>query len=722
MSASFLAEYVIIFAFLPFTLSCSTSAQAEKSLPLARNVNSVKPAQLKDQPSAAWPKILDELALKDGQQGRAYVDPCNDFYQFACGTWLDKTTIPENKKYVSRQSTIPLDQTDEKLNLILEGYASGSLKISSPSQKILASHYKACMQVDQTTTLAASQVQTQRIDLLKLGQLTKAEFRQLLPKIIAEQHLSGQSGFFNFGSFQDPADSNQVIGNLSQGGISLPDRDYYLKQDAASVKIRNQYKVYINHLFHLFGASRKDSSVAAQKVLAIETSLAKASLSIADRYDAEKTVHPSGLKDVEGRFKNFDWDLYFKTLQLGPQQSQRFNLEEPEFFSALNQMLIDSPTQDLVTYMTWKLLDGSASEMGGVYEKLHFQFWNKQLNGAQQMLPRWKFCTQAVSNQLGYALAEAYVQTFDGEKIKAKTQQMIAQIKSSFEQDLQSLDWLDASTYQAALEKIRFMQQKVGAPEKWRDYSRLENLGDLFLQNSANISRFESRRDLAKIGQAVDKSEWYMMPWEINAYYDPANNEFNFPFGILQPPSVDLTASEGANLGSFGGSTIGHELTHGFDNDGSQYDARGNIKNWWSPQTQQQFEQKSQCFVQQANAYPIKDVNLNVNGEQTLSENLADQGGVKLGYMALQKSLMIRKEQAPWLGRYNERQQYWIAYAQSWCTKGRPEALRVQITSDPHPPAEFRVNAVMMNRPEFAEDFQCKPGQAMVPVERCSVW
>jgi predicted metalloendopeptidase len=280
---------------------------------------------------------------------------------------------------------------------------------------------------------------------------------------------------------------------------------------------------------------------------------------------------------------------------------------------------------------------------------------------------------------------------------------------------------LDQDTYKGALEKIQLMGQKVGGPEKWRDYSQLEKQGSNFLFNTLYVTKFESHRDYKKIGGPVDRTEWYMMPWEFNAYYDPANNEFNFPFGILQPPSLDLTATEGANLGSFGGGTIGHELTHGFDNSGSQYDAHGNIKNWWTDATQKKFDGKAQCFINQASQYMIKDVGMTVDGSQTLTENLADQGGVKLGYLVLEKSLQQRPEGAMWNG-YTERQQYWIGYAQSWCTKSRPESLRVQMTSDPHPPAEFRVNGVLMNRPEFARDFKCASTAKMVPANRCSIW
>jgi len=366
------------------------------------------------------------------------------------------------------------------------------------------------------------------------------------------------------------------------------------------------------------------------------------------------------------------------------------------------------------------------------FDQADFEFWNKHLRGEKEMKPRWKRCTQAIERTLGYALAEVYVKTVDTVTVRNKVESMIQWIKTTFKNDLNELSsgkggWLDTTTRDEALKKLEVLAQKVGAPEKWRDYSALktESLttsNASFLTNDVKAVEFETRRDLGKIGKPVDRKEWDMMPWEINAYYDPAKNEFVFPFGILQPPSFDVRASDGANLGAFGGGTIGHELTHGYDNDGRQYDAKGNFKDWWTSDTKKKFEEKSQCFVQQANAYKIEEVGLNVDGKKSLPENLADQGGVKLGYLALSLAQSTRPHAKPWLGRYSENQQFWIAYAQSWCTKKRAEALRVQIKTNPHPPEEFRVNGVVMNRPEFARDFGCSVGSRMAPKNRCEIW
>ena len=527
------------------------------------------------------PPILDATAMKDGQNGNPSVDPCDDFYQFACGQWLDSTIIPAEKKGVSRQATIPLEMTDVVLNKILEKYAKNDFSAPSSQAKQLGAFYQSCMSYDKNTKPSLDFVKQQIKNIQALASKSQ------LPKVIALSQTFGMGPFFSFFSQQDPEDSNRFLGNLAQGGISLPEKDYYLNTDEDSVKIREDYKAYMASVFTLFGSSPAKAKSQAEAVLKIETALAEVSLSLEDRYDTTKTVHITAFADLQKSYPDFDWKTYFQTLKVSEMQLSRFNIEEPEFFAGFIALLQTESLENIKFYLIWKLIDNSAEKLAGKYEQMHFNFWSKRLNGIAQPLPRWKFCTQEVENRLGYALAEAYVKSFDGSEIKKKTEKMISDIKDAFQTDLISLSqgpeaWLDQDTYAGALEKIQLMSQKVGGPEKWRDYSQLERQGSNYLFNTLYVTKFESHRDYKKIGGAVDRSEWYMMPWEFNAYYDPANNEFNFPFGILQPPSLDFTATEGANLGSFGGGTIGHELTHGFDNSGAQYDAHGNIKNWWT--------------------------------------------------------------------------------------------------------------------------------------------
>jgi endothelin-converting enzyme/putative endopeptidase len=319
-------------------------------------------------------------------------------------------------------------------------------------------------------------------------------------------------------------------------------------------------------------------------------------------------------------------------------------------------------------------------------------------------------------------LAEAYVSSIDGAAIKDRATQYSVLIRDTFAKELETLTWLDQATLNEAKAKLALLGMKIGAPEKFRNYDALKISKSSFFENDQNIATFETRRDLAKLGKPFDKTEWGMMPWEVNAYYDPPNNEFVFPFGILQPPSFDIHANDAVNLGSFGGGTVGHELTHGFDHDGHQYDGMGNIRNWWTPSVSEKFDQKNECYVQQSNQYKVADVDMFVNGKLTLTEVVADNGGVKLGYLALQALRSNRPEAAAWLGKYTENQQFWIGYAQSWCTKRTAESLRNLITSNEHAPEEFRVNGVMMNMETFAKDFGCAVGAPMAPVDHCSLW
>ncbi len=666
-----------------------------------------------------FPKILDETALKDGQQGRNLIDPCDDFYQFSCGSWIDETVIPADKKAVYRQVTPLDDASDKTLNKILEDYSHKDYSIPSTYATKLADVYLSCINIEKSTASALEIIKKE------IAEINIAQSPQQLAKISARLNLLGAGAFFSFSPMQSLDDSTRVIGEIGQGGYALGERDYYFDSDAKSVEIRQRYQDYIAKVFSLLGNAAPQAKIIAAKIMKLETALASKAYSSADQGNPAKTNHPLGRQGLAKLAPNFDWNIYLKELR---QESLiEINVDEPDFFTNLSSVLANESKVTLHQYLTWLLVNQYGSQMGGAFEQAHFGFWNAYMNGSKQMQPRWQVCTRAVSSSMGYALAEAYVKTFDGSVIKEKTNLMITQIKSAFSADLHALStgpeaWLDEATIQEGLQKVEVMGQKVGAPDTFRNYDSLLTVANNFLYNSQSLVLFEQLRNFAKIGKPVIKTDWDMMPWEVNAYYDRANNEFVFPFGILQPPSVDLSASDGANFGSFGGGTIGHELTHGFDNNGAQYDSHGNLRNWWTPAIQQQFNAKAQCYVKQANAYTIQEVQLNVDGAQTLEENLADQGGVKLGYLALENILTTRPESNPWLGKYSERQQYWIAYAQSWCAKVTAESLRQRMTTDSHPPSEFRVNAVIMNRPEFARDFSCQSAARMAPVSRCSIW
>jgi putative endopeptidase len=668
---------------------------------------------------APVPPILDATALKDGDGGRASVDPCTNFYEFSCGAWLDQTTIPGDKTGVSRQVTVASDNTDLILHNILADYARGDFENHSSAERQLANVYESCLDVDKQTPRSLKFVKNE------IALIRKAKTPKQLGEITAKLDLFGVSAFFGLGPMQDFSDSTRVIADIPQGGLSFDSRDYYFNQDAKSVEIRQKFVDHVANVFRLLGQSPSQASVIGASVLKFETAMAKGAYALEDSYDPLKTNHPMTARDLQRLAPRFDFKTYFATLSLT--SLAKVNVEEPEFISGLNTVLSQASTNDVTNYLIFRFVDSLSPRMGGAFTKEAFDFWQKFMSGAKQPQAQWQLCTNLVKNSMGYALAEAYLKTFDGRDIKRRTEAMISNIKQTFVDDLQELNqspdaWIDDATLKGADEKVAAIAQKVGSPDKFRDYSSVKTTPANVLENALRLNTFETRRSLAKIGRPVDKSEWEMMPWEINAYYDRSNNQFVFPFGILMPPSLDFTASDGANYGAFGGGTIGHELTHGFDNNGQKYDAKGNLRNWWTPATNTKFTEKAQCYIDQANAYDVAQVHMKVAGAQTLEENLADQGGVKLGYKALDKILSTRPEGAKWQGRYTERQQYWIGYAQSWCTKSTDESLRLRLATDAHPPAEFRVNGVMMNRPEFARDFNCPAGAPMAPANRCALW
>lgn len=662
-------------------------------------------ASFAEEAASPIPPVIDEAALKDGQGGRPSVDPCVDFYQFACGNWLDKTVIPSDKKRVYRAGDALGDQIDIELSHILADPANG--------QK-LNDFYSSCMNKD------AQVADSRALFDSRMSEIKQVSDAQALARVIARLHKGGADILFSLGSSQDYNDSSRVIPFLVQGGMSLPNREYYLADHYASTV--TQFRAHMSSTLQMLGSDADASNKQADAVFQFEHQLAEAAYSLDDSFDPTKTNHPMTLGELKALTPHFDWDTYLK--EVGAQNLQSFNVMEPEFLQRVDELLAKSSWSDIQAYLSWEYIRASAANLDSKLEAENFRFFHGVLQGQKSPPARWKYCTQKIeTNPLNYALAEAYTRSFDGEQIKKKTNEYIDLIKSTFAIDLQQLSWLDKATASAALEKLTLVSRKVGAPEKFRNYDALQMERKSALANDEALNSFEFARQLAKIGQPVDLTEWSMMPWEVNAYYDPSNNQFNFPYGILQPPSFDLQANDGVNLGAFGGGTIGHELTHGFDKDGHQYDGHGNLLNWWTPSVSQDFDQRTQCYIDQANLYKVQQADMFVKGKQTITENIADQGGVKLGYMALESILKTRAEAPAWgAGKYSERQQYWIAYGQSWCTKSTTESLVNQMTSNEHPPAEFRVNGVVMNRPEFARDFGCKVGQPMAPQNRCALW
>jgi endothelin-converting enzyme/putative endopeptidase len=544
-----------------------------------------------------------------------------------------------------------------------------------------------------------------------------------LPRVLARLHLAlADPGlFFGFGSSQDFGDSTRVIAFASAGGLGLPDRDSYLKPDAKSKEIRAKYVAHIANTFTLLGDTPAEAQRKATRVMAMETGLAKASLSRVDKRDPYKLFHKVDAKGLQALTPGFDWHAYLDEMGQGKQTV--FNVTEPAFFKALAKMWKTSDIDATRTYLRWQVARNLSPALASTFDQEHFAFFSKTLRGIQQQPPRWKRCVGLVDRQLGEALGQEFVSRAFSPELKAKSLHMTRQVEEAMQKDIDSLDWMSPATKQRAQEKLAAIVNKIGYPDKWRDYSAFEVKPGDFAGNVERGNVFESRRQLAKIGKPVDRGEWSMTPPTVNAYFDPQMNDINFPAGVLQPPLFDPKMDDAPNYGNTGG-TIGHELTHAFDDEGRQFDAKGNLKDWWTKKDAKEYEERAACIVDQYAQYTVVD-DIKINSKLTLGEDIADLGGLILGWMAWQTEMASMPQQAqPAALRdgLTPEQRFFVGYAQWACENDRPENLRVKAMTDPHSPGRYRVSGLVVNMPQFQQAFQCKPGQPMVKEKRCRVW
>jgi len=507
-----------------------------------------------------------------------------------------------------------------------------------------------------------------------------------------------------------------VIAFATSGGLSLPDRDYYLKTEQASREIRDKFAAHVARMFGLLGDSEAAAHRNAGKVLELETALAAATLTRVDRRDPHKLFHTMNAKGLQALTPGFAWDTYLQAAGLAGLNS--FNVTEPEFFKGLERQLQANSLDDLKNYLRWHVAHASAAHLSAAFVNEDFDFFGKTLRGIPELKPRWKRCVALVDGQLGEALGKEFVSRAFSADLKRKTLHMTRQIEQAMQDDLNQLAWMSDATKRNALEKLHSIVNKIGYPDKWRDYGPLIVKRNDFYGNVQRGNLFESRRDLAKIGKPLDRGEWGMTPPTVNAYYNPQMNDINFPAGVLQPPLYDPKMDDAPNYGNTGG-TIGHELTHGFDDEGRNFDAKGNLKEWWTARDARQFNQRAQCIVDQYAQYTIVD-DIKINSRLTLGEDIADLGGLVLGWMAWR----VQIADAPPQSRdgFSPEQRFFIGYAQWACENARPEDLRDQALTNPHSPGKYRVNGLVANMPEFTQAFACKPGQPMVREQRCRVW
>jgi len=669
-------------------------------------------------PQAAVERPATEFPYTPGLDVNAMdrsADPCVDFYQYACGGWMKNNPIPADQARWSVYGKLAQDNRRYLWGILEE--LSKRQDGRSASQQKIGDYFGACMDERAIEARGAAPLKPY------VDQIAGLRSQRDLPRVLARLHRSTADGglFFGFGSSQDYGDSSRVIAFAAAGGLGLPDRDSYLKQDARSKEIRAKYLAHIANTFVLLGDAPALAQRNAARVMAMETTLAKASLSRVDKRDPYKLFHKVDAKGLQALTPGFDWQAYLDELGQGGQQT--FNVTEPAFFKALARLWQEGGVEATRTYLRWHVARNMSPALASSFDQEHFAFFSKTLRGVQQQPPRWKRCVALVDQQLGEALGQEFVARAFSPALKAKSLHMTRQIEDAMKKDIDSLEWMSADTKKKAQDKLAAIVNKIGYPDTWRDYSAYAVKPDDFAGNVERGNAFEQRRDLAKIGKPLDRSEWGMTPPTVNAYFNPQMNDINFPAGVLQPPLFDPKMDDAPNYGNTGG-TIGHELTHAFDDEGRQFDAKGNLKDWWTKKDAREYEERAQCIVDQYAQYTVVD-DIKINSKLTLGEDIADLGGLILGWMAWKEEMASLPQQAKPQGLRDgltPEQRFFVGNAQWACENDRPENQRVTAMTDPHSPGRFRVNGLVVNMPQFQQAFQCKAGQPMVKEKRCRVW
>jgi endothelin-converting enzyme/putative endopeptidase len=634
------------------------------------------------------------------------VSPCENFYQHACNAWLQNNPVPADQSRWGRFDQL-LERNQEILRGILEKAAEPKAGRSAIDQKI-GDYYSSCMDEAAIDKKGLTPLQTY---LKKIDGMRSAKD---LAGTVAALHMIGVGTVFGFGATQDYKNSSSVIGMIAQGGLGLPDRDYYLKDDAKSKQTREQYTAHLERTFKLLGAA--DPSASARTVMGLETTLAKASLDRVSRRDPEKNYHKVTRSELIALSPNFGWDRYLEGVGLLALDS--LNVTWPDFVKAFDAATTTVSLDDWKTYLRWHLVRSMSPMLPAPFVEENFAFFGRVLTGARELRPRWKRCVSYVDGDLGEALGEAYVkQAFPGDS-KQRMLDMVHNLEAAMGRDIEGLEWMTPETRRRAIAKLKLVTNKIGYPDHWRDYSKLQIVRGDALGNSVRANEFEYRRQLAKIGKPVDKSEWLMTPPTVNAYYSSLQNNINFPAGILQPPFFERKMDDAVNYGG-AGAVIGHELTHGFDDSGRKFDGAGNMKDWWTESDARNFESRADCLVEQYGAYTAVG-DLKLNGKLTLGENTADNGGLRIAYMALVEKLKSGSQ--PSVDGLTPPQRFFIGWAQLWCQNATDEAKRLRALTDPHSPGFARANGPLLNMPEFREAFGCRVGQPMAPEKTCRVW
>jgi putative endopeptidase len=637
---------------------------------------------------------------------------CTDFYQFANGNWLKTTEIPP--AFASWGSFNILNENNRNtLRTILEESAKNKAAKKGTNEQKIGDFYATCVDEARREAEGIKPLlpELQRIDKIKDVKDLQAQ--------IAHMHRTGVPTLFGFGALADLKNSSQVIGFAGQGGLSLPTSEYYTNTDDQSKQLREQFVQHMTRMFELLGDSPSTAAANAATVLAFQTRLAQNSRTPVELRDFSKQYNKMGMKQLGELTPGFSWADYFAAL--GISRDMEINVAHPEFFQAADKMFKEVPLADWKTYLRWQLLTFNADALSSKFETENFNFFGKTLQGRKEQLPVWRRCVGATDGALGEALGQVYVARAFTPDSKARMQKMINNLIAAFRERVMTRDWMSDTTRKEALAKLAAFQQKIGYPDKWIDYSTLDMSRDSYVQNVMRAGAFATARDLAKIGKPLDRTEWGMTPPTVNAYNNWLQNEIVFPAGILQAPFFNAEADDAINYGAIG-AVIGHEITHGFDDQGAKFDLQGNLKNWWTEVDLKNFESRSECVVKQFDAFEAEP-GLNLKGKLVSGESIADLGGLQVAYQAYLKSLEGKPRPAS-IDGFTPEQRFFLGWAQVWASKYTPESARRQTTDDPHPLSRFRVNGPLSNMPEFAAAFQCKVGDTMVrpEKERCQIW
>ena len=636
-------------------------------------------------------------------------DPCVDFYQFSCGNWIKNNPIPADQPGWGR-----FNELAERNRLILRDIMDDAAKETKRTVNVqkIGDYYASCMD--------EAAINQKGIAVLKpeFDRIAALKNKEELPSLLAHLHRHRIGVLFEFSSGPDFKNAKEVIAQADQGGLSLPDRDYYLKSDPKSVETQKAYVQHVTNMFKLLGDSPEKAAAEANVIMNIETALAKGAMDRVVRREPANIYHKMSEKRWQELTPLLSLSQY--VADLGAPPITALNVVAPDFFKALQLELTDVPLDDLKTYLRWHVLRAGAATnvLPDIFVNENFNFYGKTLRGAKELRARWKRCVAAVDGDLGEALGQAYVERTFPPEAKERTLKMVHALETALREDITNLPWMTETTKKQAVIKLDAIQNKIGYPNKWRDYTKLTIVRGDALGNSLRANEFEFQRQINKIGKPRDTREWQMTPPTVNAYYEPTENDINFPAGILQPPFFDFKADDGLNFGGIG-AVIGHELTHGFDDQGRQFDKDGNLKDWWTPEDAKAFEQRAQCLVDEYSSFVAVD-DVHLNGKLTLGENTADNGGLRIADVALQSALAGKSTEK--IDGFTEEQRLFLGWGQIWCQHESDQLARLLALTNEHSSGKYRVNGVVQNMPEFRKAWNCKPGAPMAPANACRVW